>query len=529
MEGYQGLLFPARAEDLRQQLFKSYRVFLEYWDSLSEKLRFRYEELAVSRRTTAVVIYGAQGTGKTLLADKLKQGLERARSDESSPGDATNLWHRLTGGSRLDPALIREATKLTHLIHIEDDPKWVETCEKWFEGRTSNEHCIIVADNAERGYFLQGLLNLDDAAFLQLGRTDEAYRVAAERFVALARTKIRPAMFLFLTNSEEFALNFSARVNAQHVDLVHLEALPLPSDRDKETAVRVNTNLLNRVTYWFCLDRAGPDGKQNVLRAIRGNETFPGSFSAVNSALANADRVGRPANKCVLTLALFTDADALPPTAFGTLGGTSDKHSWSSTHLRVEFFHERWATQLISQDRQARLLESEWSLRVVTISNRLLASLLDASARPLFSTILQNLATIHGVGTHAQTMADHWRSLGASVDATPSTWDAAAVAQFWAKGQVRSADYEGALRTIRPSYNRTDVGFLSYRPDLVVEPYRVCTVLNAISDSREAINEAIKRNAHVFEFTASKAYSSESALTYLKTKLPNYVAILEQQ
>ena len=473
MDGYQGILFPSRAEDLRQQLFKSYRVFLDYWDSLSEKLRFRYEELAVSRRTTAVVVYGAQGTGKTLLADKLKQGLDRATTDQDSVGDRTNLWHRLTGGSKLDPVLIRDATRNTRLLHIEDDPKWIETCLKWFEQRSSHEHCIIVADNAERAYFLQGLLGLDDASFLQLGRTDEAYRMAAERFVGLTRTKLRPAFFLFLTNNEDFALNFSSRVNGQHADLIALEALPLPSDRDKETVVRVNTNLLNRVTYWYCLDRAGPDGKQAVHHAIRGNETFPGSFAAVNNALAQADRSGRPANKCVMSLAVFTDADVLTSIVRPNLGHTWDKLSWISDHLRVELFDSGWASTVLPGDeRRAKLLESEWNLRVVTFSNRLLAALLTPASRAAFSTVLDRLSVIHGVGTYTTTMTEHWRLLDAEVQAIPGVWDPAALQLFWSKGQVRSVDYEAALRDIRPTYNRRDTGFLTYRPDLVLEPYR---------------------------------------------------------
>ena len=156
------------------------------------------------------------------------------------------------------------------------------------KNRTSQEHCIVIADNAERSYFLQGLLELDASSFLALGRTEEAYRMAAERFVGLARTKIRPAFFIFLTNDENFALSFASFVNAQHNDLLSLEVLPFPSNRDKETAVRVNTNLLNPVTYWFCLDRAGPEGKQKVRDAICGNDTFPASFAAVSEALAKA-------------------------------------------------------------------------------------------------------------------------------------------------------------------------------------------------------------------------------------------------
>lgn len=417
------------------------------------------------------------------------------------------------------------------MLHIESDKSWTKSATEWFAHRDSNnEHCIIVADNAEGSYFLQGLLELDDAAFLQLGRTEEAYRMAAERFVSLARTRIRPAFFIFLTNNEDFALNFVSKANELHRDLISLEVLPFPSDRDKETAVRVNTNLLNSVTYWYCLDRAGPDGKKKVRDAILGNETFPGSFAAVNEALAQSDRTGRPANKCVLSLAVFTDSDNVPSGIGAQMGTLWEKLTWACDHLCVEFLDADWAKELFPDDpRRAKMLESEWSLRVVTFSNRLVAALLDSQSRECFSALLDKLSLIHGYGTQNVTMETYWGELGLLVNATPATWDKAAIESFWSKGQIRSHDYEAALKSIYPTYNSTDTGFLSYRPDLVIEPYSVCSVLNAISDSREAINEAIKRKTHVFEFTAMRQYSSDNVIKYLGAKARNYVDLLEQQ
>jgi hypothetical protein len=527
---YQGIVFPARAEDLRKQLFSSYRVFLEYWDGLSHKLRFKYEELALSRRTTGLLIYAEQGSGKTLFADKLRQGLERAKADPGSDGDRTNLWHRITGGSNLNKSLINAATQVTHIFYIEDDENWAEKLEEWFFHRAINEHCLVVADNAERGYFLKGLLKLDDAEFMRLGRSTEAYKLAAERFVSLARTKVRPALFVFLTNSEEFALNFVSEVNGQHNGLVDLEIMPGPSERDKETTVRVNVNILNPVTYWYCLDRAGPDRKKQVRDVIAANRTFPELFSSVNEALRTSDRTGRPANKCVLSLAVFTDRnrDLYPLADVGALVGN---RTFTDHSLQVYFYDQGWAAGVEGMDaRQAAMLESEWSLRLVLFDNRCLAALLlDGEPRSGFAQILDRLAVIHGVGTHQSTFQSHALDLVRLVDRLPHDWDEGVVEEFWKKGQVRSHEYEAALKSIRPTYNTTDLGFLSYRPDLVIRPYRICSVMDAVSDSREAINEALKRDAHVFEFTAIRKLTTESIRKYLALKLPNYARVLEEQ
>ncbi len=45
-------------------------------------------------------------------------------------------------------------------------------------------------------------------------------------------------------------------------------------------------------------------------------------------------------------------------------------------------------------------------------------------------------------------------------------------------------------------------GFLTYRPDLVVAPYKPCSILDASGKDINLINLAIKRQANVFEFTS---------------------------
>lgn len=527
--GYQGIVFPGRAEDLSQDLYASYRVFLDHWDDLSEKIRFRYQNFAMRRTTNAVLIYGPQGSGKSMLASQLVGGHASARSNRGAEADASNLWHRITGGRTLDPALINSATQNTVIHHIEDDVEWVQAASTWHTNNPQMNR-IVVVDNAERAYFRQGLLQISTEEFLRLGNSDEAIRMAAEKFVALCRTELRPALFLLLTNNDVFATNFTSAVEDQHENLVSVELLPFPSNKAKETVVRINTNRLNPISYWYCLDRAGRESRRSVRTALQGAETFPGTFSAVDNAIASSERTGRAANSCLLSLVVLADMNELTDDADVAIGERWEKRCFSSDIMRIETYSSGWASSVLEDARQASLLESEWKLRIITMANPIIYALFEEGAMSdRFAHLIELLSTVHGTGTHDATLEDYWSQLEKCVDGFTRDIDTAAIVAFWAKGQVRSHDYEGRLRQLLSAYDVGAPGFLGYRPDYVVEPYRPCSLVSAVSSSDEAIKEALKRSTHVFEFTAIRDLSPTAVLTYLEKKAPNYVALLEGQ
>jgi hypothetical protein len=353
--------------------------------------------------------------------------------------------------------------------------------------------------------------------------------MAAERFVALCRTAIKPALFLIFANSEAFARNFVADVEKQHKGLLSHVELPLPSNTDKETAVRTNINRLNPISYWYCLDRAGPASKVEVYNAIKGQATFPDCFLSVDKAIAESSRMGRDANTCILSLVVFIDADTLPPSKSAGFGAMINKLSFETEHVRVERFSSGWAQPLIADTRRAKMLESEWSLRIVTLSNRVADALLSAAHDDEVRELLDLALEAHSVGTQHQTLAGHAAALQAAAEALPEVLDRSRIERFWAKGQLRATDYEGALRRLYADYNKSSKGFLAYRPDLVIEPYGVCSVLNAADGSADGLNDAIKRRAHAVEFTASKEYDANKIRAYLEQKLMNYVHVVETQ
>jgi hypothetical protein len=536
---YQGILFPDRAETLKEGTYQGYRVFLDFWDPLAVQLSSFYEGVALRRDSRALLVYGPQGSGKTLLARKLADDYASTRkaldSGEKLEADPENLWHRVTGGSlgrpgtRINAGLIIAATQQTTVREIENDKEWAKKAIAW-QLAQAGRCTVFVVDNAERNYFLQGLVDLSDADFLKLGDQSRALALAAERFVALCRNELRGCLFVMLTNNGEFAIAFDEKANAQHRGLLSFAEIPLPGSKEKETVVRVNTNRLNPISYWYCLDKAGPEEKRAVYTALRGATTFPDSFAAVNTAIRNApaSRIGRPARKCILTLVILSavERDAAKILAdLGELERTEVDHKW----LSITVCARGWATSILPKAIDARLLESEWQLRVAVLGPPFVAALLSADQQNLerVEALLAEIEKTHGPGTWEATRKATAGEMAVLVDSF--NLDTSGLDKFWALGQGRAQVYEDVLRGIYPDYNSCAPGSLTYRPDRVITPFTPCSILAAESGNSDDINKSIRREAHVFEFTAVKDLTVEAVRKYLAAKLPNYVTVTREQ
>lgn len=526
--GYQGIVFPDRAENLAESIFKTYRVFLDHWDSLATTVRFHYETMSLRRQTTALLVYGPQGSGKTLFARRLHDDFKVAKNNPEMSDTSENLWNRVTGGTHLSDDLIKRATLNTDILLIEDNKTWAKNATEWRE-KNQDRHCIIIADNSERTYFIQGLLDLSDADYLSLGKSSEALNLAAQRFVRLCRETFRGAMLLLFTNDPVFSIGLEEEINKQHEGLLKIEQLPLPSNKDKETIIRSNVNRLNRVSYWYCIDKAGPEAKVTVYEAIKSTATYPASFKAVDDALksATASRVGRPASKCMLTLVLLTPLDDTRKLDLSKFGDKR-QDDYMNARLSTVTFYDDWCTLLHSDKRQASLVVSEWNLRIIVLGEAVVKCLLGQKQhRDYFQDLMDHLLVVHTPGTWTTTRDAYWETLSQKVAALPDS--NASTKPFWERDQARSTVYEDYLRALFPSYNTNSAGFLRYRPDLILEAYTPCSLLSSVDNTTQAINIAIRRTARAVEFTASKEASQDYIIGYLSKKIGNYVQILEEQ
>jgi hypothetical protein len=536
---YQGILFPDRAETLKELPYEGYRVFLDFWDPLAVQLSSFYEGVALRRDSRALLVYGPQGSGKTLLARKVADDYASTLKELAGGGklepDPENLWHRVTGGSlgrpgtRMSAEAITVATRGTTVREIENDKEWAKKAVEWQRAQ-AGRRTVFVVDNAERNYFLQGLVELSDADFLNLGDNSRALALAAERFVALCRDELRGCLFVMLTNNGDFAIAFDEKVNGQHRGLLSFAEIPLPGSKEKETVVRVNTNRLNPISYWYCLDKGGPEEKRAVYTALRGATTFPDSFAAVNAAIRNApaSRIGRPARKCVVTLLVLSDVEkgaAKTLAGLGVIDRMEVDHKW----LAMAVYAKGWATPILPKNIDARLLESEWQLRAAVFGPPFVAALLSGNQQHLekVEALLGLIEKVHGPGTREATRKAAADEMALLVDSFDT--DTSDLNKFWALGQGRAQAYEDALRAIYSDYNMGAPGFLTYRPDRVITAFSPCSILAAESANSDDINTSIRRDAHAFEFTAVKDLSVEAIQKYLALKLPNYVIVTREQ
>lgn len=526
---YPGIRFPDRAEALGD--FASYRVFLDPWEPLAEELRTLWEPLADRGESSILAIHGQQGAGKTLLTKKLTQDFEATRVSPTITPDENNIWHRVTGrqDKKLNAALIREATDKTSLSEIGNKASWVDDAARIMAGQRGRA-CVLLADNAERAYFRQGLVEMTDMEFVAHRDSDDLIRLSAQRLVEHMRGDLRSSMLVILSNDELFLLALEEEVEKQHGGLMRLTQLRLPDARTKETVIRVNTNRLNPVTYWSSIDQGANEDRVALKLALEGDSSFPDSFRAVDTASRN--RTGRPAKRNAITLIALANAEDAKDVGARHLADvkrTEVEHEWMSLHL----FEDGWTPPDMDR-REATLLESEWVLRVCTLGLPFVRSLLAAGGDPpaqehlnAVTKLLGSLKTFQGPGTNTATRTGYTSGFEQLIGSWPmSSRD---LGPFWGAGQPRAVQYESALKQVLPGYDSRADGFLTYRPDFVVTPFRPCAVADAVNSSNEAIRAAIRRQAHVFEFTALAQPSVAGIKTYLRDKLANYAHLTQEQ
>lgn len=531
---YQRIVYPERAEYLEDEtIFSGYRIFLDHWVDITGYLQESYEVLRARRFSKALLIFGKQGCGKSVLASKITGDFERTKAslrERTASYERDNIWHRISGGGaeRAQIANVIDATAATVVLQVENKKNWIQEAESLVAGNRDRV-CMVIADNCEKDYFLKGLLDVSDDAYLQSGRSATALRAAAHRFVELCRTSLRGCFFVFFTNDEDFALAFDSHVNEQHKGLIDIRDLKMPTDAQKESIVRINVNRLNAFSYWLCVDRAGPEEKAAVWRTLRSADTFPATFQAVDNAIRSSarNREGRPARKCVLNAFVLLSgpdmADAFDSAA--SIGEYEDLYVGQTFRIRI--YRNEWAA-IFGADREHLMLSSEWCLKVILANDSAVAALLSGS--PLAKRLVEQATIYHGPGTHNATKLAYTDALTALDKEIAATFPSPDNSSFWAKGSVRNHDYEARLKQFFPSYNTKSGGFLSARPDLVLGDYKPCSVLAAPTGDVDAINTAVRREGSAVEFTAIKDFTFAKLVLYLREqKIVNYISATQEQ
>jgi hypothetical protein len=531
------LLFPDRAENLGQ--FTAYDVDLEHWKSLSTVFRRTFQAVYERGSSAILLVHGAQGTGKTLFSRRLEKDFDRASGGALGP-DPKNLWHTLVGDDPPARATIETATNGSILDRVEPNSGWLEKLRE-FAKRDTHRVRIFVIDDAHKDVFLREWAGLTQAEYLRFKASkdeDVALGSVAERLVEDCRGDFLRSIFLLLSNDANRMRALKERVDDSHTGLARVLELPLPAPEMKEQIIRKNTNRLNRMSYWYCLDAAGKTERLSVYDVLKApDKGFTDSFVAVSEALQSAEvkRPGRPANRNVITLVTL----GTPPS---TAKGFIDDHDLTAQehhrgdHLGVWLMREQWASTLYEGDdrevsRRAQMLESEFALRWVALDMKATFALCQAPVpADLGSRLLDvirfvpSIAKPSGVKRHGEECAALEIELASNDEQIAMT---AFQKAFVELGQRRSSLYEPAIGNRLGGYSRGFVEFPAVKPDFIAEEYKPCAVTTAPSRGDNEITDAIRRTCHAIEFTAHLQDDMNGLKNYLLDKIGRYALLLE--
>ncbi|MEX1363914.1 MAG: hypothetical protein AB1Z98_12355 [Nannocystaceae bacterium] len=535
---YQLLLFPERAEYLKQSRFERYKIHLEHWGELSTEFR-RAFELVYSRKSARILlVHGKQGTGKTLFTQRVEQDFQLVK-DRKVDDEQQNLWIVLAGGDSRDKAVSEQAVHNTILRRVKAQSGWLEE-ERKFATTNENAMRVFVIDDVNKDSFLREWADLQPGEYTRLkadGHVDTIIESVAQRLVEDCRGDFQRSLFVLLSNDEHLLQQLHSQLDASHEGLAVTLRLPLPEPSLKEKIVRTNTNRLNRWSYWYCLDRGGPDEKKRALETLRGDRGFTDSFEAIGRALAvSRERAGRPANKNLLTLVTL-GVEPLTIQSYLNDLELSPNESTIGAHVGSWFFRQQWASGLSTDDeeyaRRAALLESEFALRWVCIDMRAVWRLCTAPAGdPLCGQLVDFIRVSPSIGekpkakNERKRVTEHADSLLAALD-DPSSL-ALFDARFRDAGQHRSLEYERALaRHFGLELSKGMTVLPAVRPDLKLAEYEPCAVTSAASSEKDAIDSALRRSCHVIEFTAHLQPDLRGLDDYIRGKVEVYANLLE--
>jgi hypothetical protein len=545
MSLYRRLKFPQRAENLGQ--YSSYQVDLAHWIPLSEPFEDRFQGTYERGDASVLLVHGHQGCGKTLFCDRLFSDFSVASSGSFKP-NAGNLWHNLVGGSEPTIDVIRDATQNTTLRRIEPDVGWLKREEAFASLDQRYKVRIFLIDDFHLDVFLCELAGVELSWYRALPDKESAKQgfvdSIAEKLVYLCRKTFQRSLFLCVSNRADLFEKLNKSMEDSHRGLALLKELPLPDPSTKERIVRTNINRLNNVSYWYCLDAAGPEEKKRVYQVLQHPDGFTDSFLAIDNALKSRKsaksgiRRGRPASTNTLSLvtlgANIHDVESFIQIKFGEAQSLpSPTPLFQGTHLALWYFNE-WASLLTNGDaeqaRRAELTESEFSLCWIALDIESTASLCQqSSANDLGQEIMKEVLMV-APSTNNQKLLESLTRFDTLIPKVlPQSSQQEWIEQFNSLGQRRSSIYEPVLadraRLLGKSYGIAFQTASEVRPDIIVNPYKPCAVTSALDES--SINPAIRRLCHTLEFTSFLGPQLKGMEQYILEKSNRYAILLE--
>lgn len=298
------LEYPKRAEFL--DAFREYRVELGHWRSLSDQFSRVFRQIYATKAASVLLVYAPQGAGKSLFCGRLEEDYTRSAGGQTTPDTQRNLWHLLVAADSPDEAGIAQVTKESAVSRVDPSSEdWFTRVETAAAADRNNRVRIFLLDDAHQVDAMRGWLGISHVDFATMQRLGESdvRRAVAQKINASCRGAFKRSIFVMFSNDREWVDQIHAELERWFRGLSAIVELPMPEAPVLERIIRTNTNLLNRMSYWYCLDAAKLTQRQEVRATLLARRGFTESFEKVSETLSTRGRRdGRPGNRNVLTL-----------------------------------------------------------------------------------------------------------------------------------------------------------------------------------------------------------------------------------
>lgn len=554
---YDELEFPRRAEYLDEYI--NYKVEITHWKDLCLHLGKQFRTVYQTRSAAVILVHGPMGSGKSLFCKRMLEDYNRTTGDlkkqippQNKPELQTNLWHALVAAADPTEEQIRETTQKSRVLQVSaNDLRKLREFSPDQEIRVR----VLLLDDAHKDPMVRPWTDMDVTEFYEARQRgpDALLTRVAQDIDTACRGNMRRSVIVMFSNDRKWLEGLKGHLDQCFEGLAILVDMPVPQAQAVERIVRVNTNRLNKVSYWYCVDAAKPEKRRDVRQTLTDRtKGFTNSFNAVSDSLAgDGRRRGPPRDRNVLMLVtLGAKCAAVQEFLEEREIEARTLHADTLQHVGVWEIWEAWASKMHKNLRAARMLESEFMFRWVNldmVATHVLLQLPGTDDRGDRAWTLITRRPWAGEIDKPEETA--WRKscndLNTALDnPPPKSEDLQKLTdEFKRMGQNRSSIYESALK-IRAGghYGKGFAVFGSVRPDVIVKQtvdnseygeYKPCELTMATpktetdKDIDRAIGDAMLRTGHAVEFTAFLTDKLAHLDEYLRHKIEAYVTMLE--
>lgn len=294
-DSYDKLDFPQRAEYLSG--YKNYQVDITHWRDLSAQFAQTFRRVYTRRSAAVLLVYGPMGSGKSLFCRRLVEDYDRSRGEPSKQDDGdcrpdvqNNLWHSLIAANDPTEEQIREVTKETK-VELVGEGDLTEIRKRGVESNLRAR--LLLLDDAQKDGMVRPWTELLPGEFYEAKQRgpDALLAHVAERINHACRHELQRSIFVMLSNDKKWLQALKESLDQWFQGLASLIDLPVPQPRMLERIVRINTNRLNRMSYWYRLDAATYEKRRHVRNVLMDrSKGFTESFDAVSESIAGDSR-----------------------------------------------------------------------------------------------------------------------------------------------------------------------------------------------------------------------------------------------